>query len=67
MRNKSKKIVTTKEFMLKARNAIADNERYENEVATFCIALIEKIDEILSDGQKQQIERFLDELEGTIK
>ena len=49
---KSKRVITNKEFMDRARIAIDSEERMARAISV----LIEEIDKILSDGQRQQMD-----------
>ena len=54
-RKSNKKVVTTQEFMERAREAI----RNEKEMFDTFQALCNELDKIMSDGQKQQLDEFM--------
>jgi len=62
MSRKNKRVVTNQDFMKKAREAM---ERQKNGDLVL-IEPVKKLDEILSDGQRQQLERFLYEFKGSL-
>lgn len=62
---KNKRVVTNQEFMEKARKAIERDESRNSQVehaASAMLMILESLNEILSDGQRQQLERLTEEI-----